>query len=83
MGIVSIIAFVVILAALASAGYFMLRASGSADDDDASPQAANARQKRMAKALTVRIAVSVLLFITVLLAWKFGYIQPSGLPIGR
>ena len=72
--------FLVILAALAAAGFFMLRSSNQ-DPDDAKQAAA--RQSRMAKALTVRIGVSVLLFICILLAWKFGYLQPSGLPLGK
>ncbi len=74
------IAFLVILAALAAAGFFMLRASGQ---EPSSNEEAAARNSRMAKALTVRIGVSVVLFICVLLAWKLGYIQPSGLPLGK
>jgi hypothetical protein len=34
---------------------------------------------KMAKALTVRIALSVALFVLLLLAWAFGLIQPHGL----
>jgi hypothetical protein len=37
--------------------------------------------KRMANALTVRIALSVLLFVLLFLAWKGGMIQPHG--VGR
>ena len=37
----------------------------------------------MARALTVRIGLSVLLFLCILIAWKLGYIQPSGLPVGK
>ena len=37
----------------------------------------------MARALTVRIGLSVLLFLCLLLAWKLGYIQPGGLPLGK
>ncbi len=37
----------------------------------------------MARALTIRIALSVVLFLCLLLAWKLGYIQPSGLPVGK
>jgi hypothetical protein len=29
------------------------------------------------------VAVSVVLFICVLLAWKLGYIQPHGIPAGK
>lgn len=74
------IAFLVILAALATAGFFMLRSSGQETNSD---EQAATRNSRMAKALTVRIGVSVVLFICVLLAWKLGYIQPSGLPLGK
>jgi hypothetical protein len=37
--------------------------------------------KRMVNALTVRIALSVLLFILLFVAWKGGVIQPHG--VGR
>jgi hypothetical protein len=37
------------------------------------------RSKRMVNALTVRIALSVLLFILLFVAWKNGLIQPHGL----
>lgn len=74
------LSFFVVLAALAAAGFFMLRSSGS---DDSTDEQAAKRNSRMARALTVRIGVSVVLFICVLLAWKFGYIKPSGLPMGQ
>ncbi len=74
------LAFLLILAALAAAGFFMLRSSGSQEGTDSE---AAARNSRMAKALAVRIGVSVVLFICVLLAWKLGYIKPSGLPLGK
>ena len=35
--------------------------------------------KRMVKALTVRIGLSVALFLLLMLAWKMGYIHPHGL----
>jgi flagellar basal body-associated protein FliL len=78
MSIFVALVFLVILAALAAAGFFMLRSSGSQEGTE---EQAAARHSRMAKALAVRIGVSVLLFICVLLAWKFGYIKPSGLPL--
>jgi cell division protein FtsW (lipid II flippase) len=80
MSILVALAFLVILAALAAAGFFMLRSSGSQETSD---EDAKARNSRMARALTVRIGVSVVLFICVLLAWKFGYIKPSGFPVGK
>jgi flagellar basal body-associated protein FliL len=76
--------FLVILAALAAAGFFMLRSSGAEEGiGEQADRDATARNSRMARALTVRIGVSVVLFICVLLAWKFGYIKPSGVPLGK
>lgn len=80
MSLIVALAFLVILAALAAAGFFMLRSSGSQEGTE---EQAAARNSRMAKALAVRIGVSVVLFICVLLAWKLGYIKPSGLPLGK
>jgi UPF0716 family protein affecting phage T7 exclusion len=80
MSILVALTFLVILAALAAAGFFMLRSSGQ---ETGSESEAAARNSRMAKALAVRIGVSVVLFICVLLAWKLGYIKPSGLPLGK
>jgi hypothetical protein len=39
--------------------------------------------KKMARALTVRVGLSVLLFILLMLAWYNGLITPHGLPAGR
>jgi hypothetical protein len=41
----------------------------------------NGQSKRMVNALTVRIALSVLLFILLFVAWKGGLIEPHG--VGR
>jgi putative copper export protein len=70
-----VIALVAVLAALASAGVFMLRKR-----DAASPGEAD---RRMARALAVRVGLSVALFLLILLAWKLGWISPKGLPTGR
>jgi cytochrome b561 len=65
------IAFLAILASLATALFFMMK------------DGANGKTKtsNMAKALAFRIGFSVLLFVCILLAWKMGYIQPTGLPV--
>ncbi|MFC5609229.1 twin transmembrane helix small protein [Variovorax soli] len=68
--------FVGILASLGSALFFMLRGGPSGDK-------ARTKSAGMARALTVRIGLSVVLFLCVLLAWKLGYIQPGGLPVGK
>jgi len=70
MKFVILIAFVGILGALAAAGVFMLR-KGRTDK----------RSPNMANALALRVALSVTLFLIILLSWKMGWIQPKGLPI--
>lgn len=77
MKIVVIVAFVAILGSLAGALFFMMRRSDQGDEDGAR------RGRMMARALTLRIGVSVLLFLFVLLSWYMGWIEPTGLPAGR
>jgi len=72
MKAVIIIALLLVLAALASAGAFMLRKDDQAD---------GARDKKMARALTVRVALSVALFLFILLSWYMGWIEPRGIPL--
>ncbi|MDB5731491.1 MAG: putative transrane protein [Variovorax sp.] len=67
------LAFIGILASLGAALFFMLK-----DGRDG-----RAKSGGMARALTFRIGLSVVLFLCLLLAWKLGYIQPTGLPLGR
>lgn len=76
MKFVILIALIGVLGALASAGFFMLRKS----DDGA---ADGRRDQRMARALAVRVGLSIALFLFILLAWQMGWITPSGLPSGR
>ncbi|CAD5372662.1 conserved hypothetical protein [Rubrivivax sp. A210] len=73
MKIVMVLMLVAVLAALASAGFFMLRKSDGGDP----------RGRRMARALTLRIALSVALFLFILLGWFMGWVHPSGIPAGR
>ncbi|MEW6704593.1 MAG: twin transmembrane helix small protein [Pseudomonadota bacterium] len=74
MKAILIIALLLVLAALASAGVFMLR------KDDA---ASGPRDKKMARALAVRVGLSVALFLFILLSWHFGWIEPKGIPLSR
>ena len=74
MKAIIIIGLLLVLAALASAGVFMLR------KDNGDEQG---RDKKMARALAVRVGLSVALFLFILVSWKLGWIQPTGLPIGR
>jgi hypothetical protein len=72
-----------VLAALAAAGYFMLRGGAATDSADMTDAQAQAAKRRMARALTVRISVSLLVFLAILLAWHFGYLKPTGIPAGK
>jgi hypothetical protein len=74
MKIVIVLILIVVLAALASAGVFMLK-RGEVGKDKA--------DARMARALAMRVALSISLFLLVLLAWSLGWIHPTGLPIGN
>lgn len=70
------LAFLGIIASLASALFFMMKGGGHKASD---PQ----RSGRMVRALALRVGLSVVLFICILVAWKLGYIQPTGLPVGK
>ncbi|MBD9391768.1 twin transmembrane helix small protein [Acidovorax sp. ACV01] len=65
-----VVAFIAILASLASALFFMMR---NGRDD-------RSKSNHMAKALAVRVGISIVLFLCILVAWQLGYIQPTGLP---
>lgn len=73
MKILVALAFVAIIASLGSALFFMMR-----DGRDGKAKTSN-----MARALAFRVGFSVLLFICVLIAWKMGWIQPTGIPVGK
>jgi hypothetical protein len=72
MKTVIVIALVLVLMALAGAGLFMLR---KGDDP-------GARDARMARALALRVGLSIAIFLFVLLGWRMGWIHPGGLPVG-
>jgi hypothetical protein len=61
------IAFILIIASLGSALVFLMKDKG--------------RSKRTVQALAFRVGFSVILFILILVANHFGYIQPTGIPI--
>ena len=73
MKVLVALAFIAIVGSLASALFFMMK--GSAGEKPGSG--------RMVRALAIRVGISVLLFLCVLIAWKLGYIQPTGIPPGR
>lgn len=66
-------AFIAILGSLAAALFFMMKDGTNG----------KAKTSGMARALAFRVGFSVLLFICILIAWKLGYIQPTGLLVGR
>ncbi len=68
-----IIAFIAILASLGTALFFMMR--GGRNPAEGS--------RKMAWALGVRIGLSILLFACILIAWKLGYIHPTGIAEGK
>lgn len=65
MKIAVAIAFVLILASLGVALFYMLRDKG--------------RSNRTVQALAMRVGLSITLFLLVLFSYKMGWIQPTGL----
>ncbi|MDQ6882073.1 MAG: twin transmembrane helix small protein [Pseudomonadota bacterium] len=68
-----LLAFIAIIASMASALFFMMK-----DGQGGKPKTSN-----MVRALALRVGLSVLLFVCILVAWKLGYIQPTGIPLGN
>lgn len=77
MKVLIVVALLAILAVLAGAGLFMLRRRPEGDGASEPPD------KRMARALALRVALSIALFLVILLAWWAGWIQPSGVPLSH
>ena len=67
MELIVIVMFVAVLASLAVALVFLLRSRGSS--------------RGVVNALTVRIGLSVLLFLLLMVAWYAGLIEPHGIPV--
>lgn len=65
MKIAVAIAFILILASLGSALFFLMRDRG--------------KSNRTVHALALRVGLSITLFLLILLAHKLGYIQPTGI----
>jgi branched-subunit amino acid transport protein AzlD len=63
------IAFVMIIVSLGSALFFLMRDKG--------------KSNRTVQALAMRVGLSVTLFLIVLLAYKLGWIEPTGLRIAQ
>lgn len=73
MKFVVLLLLALVIGALAMAGVFMLRKRPAGQDNE----------RQMARALAWRVGLSVAIFLLVLLSWKMGWLQPTGLPLGR
>jgi Protein of unknown function (DUF2909) len=69
MRIVVIIAFILIIASLGSALYFMMNDRGNT--------------KRMVYSLMFRVGFSIALFLFILFGYFMGWVHPTGIPLGR
>ncbi|TYQ17111.1 UNVERIFIED_ORG: Protein of unknown function (DUF2909) [Zoogloea ramigera] len=65
MKIVVAIAFVLIIGSLGCALFFLMRDKGKSNNT--------------VRSLAVRVGLSITLFVMILVAYKLGYIQPTGL----
>lgn len=68
MKIAVAIAFILIIGSLGAAFFFLMRDKG--------------RSNNTVRALAMRVALSITLFLLILLAYKLGYIQPTGIRNG-
>jgi hypothetical protein len=68
-----ILAFVAIVISLVVALVAMMRGDSSSGEA--------AKSRRMARALAMRVGLSVLLFLAVIISYHLGWIQPTGLPM--
>ena len=73
MNYLILLASVAIFVNLGAALYFMM-----SDGRNGKPKTSH-----MARALMFRVGFSIVLFLCILLAWKLGYIQPTGIPAGK
>jgi hypothetical protein len=76
MKILVVVAFIAILASLVWALLHMMRGGVPPQEGSAPPK------NKMATALALRVGLSILLFLCVLISWKMGWIQPTGIPPG-
>jgi len=67
------LAFIAILSSLALALFFMLKGQ----------KGESGTPNKMARALALRIGFSVLLFLCILISWKMGWIEPTGIQSGQ
>jgi O-antigen/teichoic acid export membrane protein len=68
MGLIRILVFCLLAAILASLGTAFYHLSTGKGDSN-----------KMLRALSWRVALSIALFLLLMIAWRFGYITPRGL----
>jgi len=73
MKTIVVLAFLAILASLGFALRAMLQGDSAGNDPS--------RSRRMARALALRVGLSVLLFSLLIISHWMGWIQPTGLPL--
>jgi hypothetical protein len=73
MKIVIVLFLLAVVAALASAGVLMLRKGRDSDP----------RGTMMARALAVRVGLSIAIFLLVLFSYWMGWIKPTGIPLSN
>ena len=77
MKIIIALFLLAILATLTTAGFFMIRRPPNSEDANKKPD------RRMARALGIRVALSITLFGALWMAYALGWIQPTGLGLNR
>lgn len=74
MKVILVLLLVAVLASLAGAGVFMLKRPG---------HDRKGKEGAMARALALRVALSISAFLILMLSWYLGWIQPTGIPIAN
>lgn len=72
MKIIVALVFIAVIVALVMAGVFMVKGGR---------KTGVAAQRNMARALALRVGLSVALFLFILVSYLLGWIQPTGLPL--
>jgi len=76
--ILIIIVLFAIVGSLGSALFHLSRGSRPNDSEQTNAQAMEDHSRKMVRALTVRIGLSLTLFLLLMLAWYAGLITPTG-----
>lgn len=82
MKFVFLLGLLAIIGALAMAGRAMLQGGRSGKPGEPG-EPGNLKGKRMARALALRVALSIALFAFILISYQMGWIQPTGVPLTR